>query len=349
MRQGQPDRAELGHAGCRGVEDAPRDQQVRDRVGIGERHVPVQEVQVAGDGRGGRRDRRHGQPGVLRVEQTADDAAGPALTRDLQREPEQADQRAEDHGELRPGLLTGLPREMLDGALDDAGAPEAQLREEFRRYGRRLTLEDDPVQGALLDQLVGAVHVPDAHLEQETAGGCPQDGVDAAKPGVGSLGAVADDRVRALTARHVQELRELRCLELPVGIGQEQPPVAVVLQRGGDAGRHGGAVAAVDLVVDHDHPTRVLGRESLRDLAGPVRAPVVDDNDTVRDPSRLGDLQEVGDGGGEGLLLAVRRHDDGDAIARHRAGHARMCPGRRGGLRLWARIAGHGRSHESHG
>ena len=68
-------------------------------------------------------------------------------------------------------------------------------------------LSSIPSRAAPVDQLVGAVHVPAAHPEQEAACGCPEKRVDLAERGVGAAGPVADDRVGALSVRLFQERR----------------------------------------------------------------------------------------------------------------------------------------------
>ena|SRR5437660_947065 len=106
----------------------------------------MEEVQVTGNRSAYCRERGHGERAVLRAQQTVQQTPGPPLARDLQRKSEQAHERSQDHRDLRPGLLTMLPGEMVDRPLDDTGIPQSQLRNEFGRDSRCLTLQDDPLQ-----------------------------------------------------------------------------------------------------------------------------------------------------------------------------------------------------------
>ena len=57
--------------------------------------------------------------------------AGPSVPGVLRPQPEQPDQGGQDDGEFGPGLLAVLAREVLDGPLQDAGAPALHLQHQL--------------------------------------------------------------------------------------------------------------------------------------------------------------------------------------------------------------------------
>ena len=111
---------------------------------------------------------------------------------------------------------------------------------------------------------------PNSDVDQHV----PAPAEEPALPRIGAWPAVANDDVGARQQR--QEPFKLADVELAVAIGQED----VVAGGRGEAGRQGGAVAAIDGVRDEPNG-RALPPELLDDGRGRVTAAVVDDDDLV--------------------------------------------------------------------
>jgi hypothetical protein len=189
-------------------------------------------------------------------------------------------------GDARAGLV---------GEGDELGAHHGAVRGERQRPHELAAHE-----------LEGAVDVAQRHVEDAADEHVPRGRVERAVRRVGAVQAVAGDDVRRRRQR--DEARELRQVELQVGVGQEDP-----LQAGGrQAGAHGRAVAAVAVVDQHAHP-RVGGGAGVGQRARVVGAAVVDDDDLVRVGNKLARRRRLVDGALDVLGLVVAGEDQRQA------------------------------------
>jgi hypothetical protein len=190
--------------------------------------------------------------------------------------------------------------------LDDASAGVEGTGHELGAHHRPLRGERQRLHQLAAHELERAVDVAQGQVEEAAHEHVPGGGIDGAVGRVGPVHPVAGDDVRRRRER--REARELAEVELQVGVGQEDPFQA----RRGQAGPHGGAVAAVDVVCDDAH-ARVGGGAGRGQRACRVGAAVVDDDDLVRVGHQLARRRRLIDGALDVLGLVVAGQDNRQA------------------------------------
>ena len=118
------------------------------------------------------------------------------------------------------------------------------MRQQLGRDGTAVGAQRTVVDETPAEELHGAVHVAHRHAEQPAHERVPAARERAAPPRVGARRAPAHHGV-GVAERRTTSAQD-RGIELPVPVGEEDPLAA----RGGDAGAHGRAVAAVRRVAD---------------------------------------------------------------------------------------------------
>ena len=197
------------------------------------------------------------------------------------------------------------PREVAHRDLADpdsrAGERDEQLgREEgaVRAHAR----ERDTREDVAAEELESAVDVTPRATEQHADEPVVDPGDEQAAPGVRSLLAKADHRVGPVARR--EEPREIGEVELPVAVRVEDPRL-----RGGEEPRADGAAVAAACAVVDDADTPLARGQLVRDRAGAIGAPVVDD----RHLEVVGEARQYLEGGcdeGGDVLLFVQRGEE---------------------------------------
>ena len=193
---------------------------------------------------------------------------------------------------------------MVDVDLTD---PEAVPVRQHRDVAVELAVELDRFGDRTAHRLEPAVEVAAFHTADPRRD-CVVDlgGVALDRPVLAHPSPAARDQVEPAVER-VEERRDPRGVVLPVGV-HEHDDVAPQVGEGG-----GQRVALADVAPQPDPPdVRVAGDEVCDDLPGVVGAPVVDDDDLVRQPLLREDRDELVDYWAEVLALVVRRQQDID-------------------------------------
>ncbi len=280
---------------------------------VAEKIVPRGVDQVGDNGHSHRNHGQRREDPIPGMREPAQSAPGPGAAHPLRPQPGQPEQRDEDDGQLRAGLLTMLPREVVDRSLQDPRPAGANVHQQLGGDRSAIAAQIDPVEEPPVNQLVRAVDIPGADAEEQTTRSGPQPRVDLPQRGIRAPGPVADDRIGPFCHRLSDERRELAGAKLAVGVGKEQAGRVGAVERGRDAGPYRGTVSLVDLMVDDLYPAWVPHRERVGDIPGAVVAAVVDDDHAVPLTDDRQRAEHVLDACFEVGFLTVGRQHDGYA------------------------------------
>jgi hypothetical protein len=212
-------------------------------------------------------------------------------------------ERAHDHAQPRAGLDPGLTRVVVHAHLADpnptmrGAGVELGVDQGTRRF------EGHARKGCSRDELEGAVEITHPDVEQETHQPAEQSGIERPQHGVASPDPeAAHDAVRAGQGKQAVEVVDV---ELPVAVHVED----VRLARRLESRAQRGAVAPVLRMVPRPQAGKP-GGETVQDLAGPIAAAVVDDDDLVVETARLEKGDDTADHAVDVRLFVERRQHD---------------------------------------
>ena len=137
-----------------------------------------------------------------------------------------------------------------------------------------VVLEMNWVKNPSSEEFEGTIDVPHLEPQHQPDQPVPGPGIELPDPGILTVETETDHPIVVTQVRG--QLRKLGDIELAVPIGEEE----VFLLAGIDPTSNGCPVTLVFLMMNDTDPL-ILFHQSIRDLSGPVLAPVIDNDDFI--------------------------------------------------------------------